>query len=150
MDIHCKSCGSSHKIKNGKIRSTQRYKCKACGYNFIEGDRREKVLAGGKVFAVLLYGRGKLSYGVIAKLFGVSRTVVMKWIKRVAGRLPEPVFDESVTAVQFDEMWHFVNQKKKNCGYGGLWTAIEIKPLDGMLAIVLLRHSESFSISSNI
>ena len=100
--------------------------------------------------AVLLYGRGKASYGFIAKLFGVSRTVVMKWIKRVSGRLPKPVLDENVTSVQFDEMWHFVNQKKKNCGSGGLWTAIEIKPADGTLAIVLLRHSENFSISSNI
>ena len=149
MDIHCKSCGSSHYVKNGKVRSTQRYKCKSCGCNFIKGDQREKVSAEGKALAVLLYGRGKASYGFIAKLFGVSRTVVMKWIKRVAGRLPEPILDESVTAVQLAEMWHFVNKKKRNCGSGGLWTAIEIKPLDGMLAIVLLRHSESFSINSN-
>ena len=100
--------------------------------------------------AVLLYGRGKASYGFIAKLFGVSRTVVMKWIKRVSGRLPEPALDESVTFVQFDEMWHFVNQKTRNCGFGELWTAIGIKPSDGTLAIVLLRHSESFSESSSI
>ena len=150
MDIHCKSCGSSHNVKNGKVRSTQRYKCKSCGCNFIDGDKREKVSAEGKALAVLLYGRGKASYGFIAKLFGVSRTVVMKWIKRVVGRLPEPVIDESVTSVQFDEMWHFVNQKKRNCGSGELWTAIEKKPSDGTLAIVLLRHSESFSINSNI
>lgn len=150
MDIHCKSCGSCHYIKNGKVRSVQRYKCKSCGCNFIDGDKREKVSAEGKALAVLLYGRGKASYGFIAKLFGVSRTVVMKWIKRVAGRLPEPVIDESVTSVQFDEMWHFVNQKKRNCGSGELWTAIEIKPSDGTLAIVLLRHSESFSVNSNI
>ena len=92
---------------------------KSYGCNFIEGDKREKVSAEGNALAVLLYGRAKASFGFIAKLFGVSRTVVMKWIKRVAGRLPELILDGSVTAVQFDEMWHFVNQKKKNCGSGG-------------------------------
>ena len=104
MDLHCNSCGSSHYVKSGKVRSTQRYKCTSCGCNFIEGDKREKVSVEGKVLAVLLYGRGKASYGFIAKLFSVSRTVVMKWIKGVAGRMPEPIIDESVTAVQFDEM----------------------------------------------
>ena len=85
MGIHCKSCGSDHYIKNGRVRSAQRYKFKSCEWNFIEGDKREKVSAEDKALAVLLYCRGNANYGFIAKLFGVSRTVVMKWIKGVAG-----------------------------------------------------------------
>jgi len=41
MEIKFKNCGSTHYIKNGKIREKQRYKCKECGYNFVVGDERE-------------------------------------------------------------------------------------------------------------
>ena len=50
-------------MKNGKVRFTQRYKCKSCGYNLIEEDKREKVSAEDKALAVFLYSQGKASYG---------------------------------------------------------------------------------------
>ena len=40
--MKCKHCGSEVTRKNGFVRSVQRYKCAACGLNFIEGDRRRK------------------------------------------------------------------------------------------------------------
>ena len=45
--ISCKKCGSEKYVKNGKVRGQQRYLCKACGCNYIEGDRRtnEKIKA---------------------------------------------------------------------------------------------------------
>jgi len=46
---------------NGKVRSHQRYKCKDCGYNFIFGDKREKLSPSARALAILLYGRGKAS-----------------------------------------------------------------------------------------
>ena len=58
MRILCKNCGSDHYQKNGKVRGKQRYKCKACGLNFVEGDEREKARPEGKALAALLYGRG--------------------------------------------------------------------------------------------
>ena len=42
MSLKCKQCGSSSYVKNGFIKSSQRYKCKECGINFIEGDKRVK------------------------------------------------------------------------------------------------------------
>lgn len=43
-------CGSENYVKNGKARGKQKYLCKECGYNFIEGDRRtnEKIKARKK------------------------------------------------------------------------------------------------------
>jgi hypothetical protein len=73
----------------------------------------------------------------------------MKWIKGEAEKLPEPEIDASIQEVSFDEMWHFINEKKRNYGFGGQWSAFEIKPLDGLSGLVLLRHSESFSKSSS-
>jgi transposase len=146
----CKKCGSDQYVKNGTVRAKQRYKCKCCGFNFVIGDQREKVSSEGKALAILMYGRGKASYGFIAKLFKVSSVAVMKWIKCEAEKLPEPEIDASIQEVSFDEMWHFVDEKKRKYGFGGQWSAFEIKPLDGLSGLVLLRRSKSFSKSSDI
>ena len=135
----CKICGSDHYIMNGKVRS---YKCKSCGCNFIFGDKREKLSPVACALAILLYGRGKASFGFIAKLFKVSPVAVMKLIKREADKLPEPEICSSIKEVSFDEMWHFVEQKKTNYGSGGQWSALEIGQSVGVSGIVLLRHSE--------
>jgi len=146
----CKKCGSTSTVKNGKVRFKQRYKCKLCHFNFVVGDQREKISPEGKALAILLYGRGKASYGFIAKLLKVSSVAVMKWVKREADLLPDPVVSSSIQEVSFDEMWHFVNKKKKSYGSGGQWSAFEIPPSAGVSGIVLLQHSESFSKSSSI
>ena len=107
------------------------------------GDKREKVTPEGKALAVLLYGRGKSSYGFIAKLFKVSRVAVLKWIRNVASRLPEPVIGEGIKEIQVDEMWHFINKKNKKYGSGERWIVLPIKPSGGLLAIVLLKPLKS-------
>jgi transposase-like protein len=145
----CKKCGCDQCIKNGIVRDQQRYKCKKCKLNFVVGDKREKVSAEGRALAILLYGRGKASYGFIAKLFNVSPVAVMKWIKHEADRLPDPEISPSILEVSFDEMWHFVNKKNKNCGYGGQWSAFEIAQSVGVSGFVLLQHSEDSSKSSS-
>jgi len=144
MDITCKSCGSTKCVKNGKVREAQRFKCKECGLAFVLGDKRQKVSPQAKALAVLLYGSGKSGYGFIAKLFNVSRATVLKWIKKVAGQLPGPSPGDDIKEVQLDEMWHFLNEKNKSCGYGGPWIVLQTKPLDGLSAIVLLKQSSSF------
>jgi len=145
----CKKCYSEQYVKNGITRSKQRYKCKCCGYTFVFGDQREKVSSEDRALAILLYGRGKASYGFIAKLLKVSSVAVMKWVRREADRLPDPDIALSIQEVSFDEMWHFVNKKKKNYGFGGLWSAFEIPPSAGVSEIVLLQHSENSSKSSS-
>ena len=109
----CKKCGSEDSVKNGKVRLKQRYKCKLCDFNFVAGDQREKISPEGKALAILLYGRGKASYGFIARLLKVSSVAVMKWIKREADLLPDPTFSSSIQEVSFDEMCHFVNKKRE-------------------------------------
>jgi len=36
----CKVCRSKNIIKNGIVRDKQRYRCRECGYTFVEGDER--------------------------------------------------------------------------------------------------------------
>jgi transposase len=149
-NLECKRCGSDNCVKNGKVRYQQRYKCKECGCNFIIGDKREKLSPAARALSILLYGRGKASYGFIAKLFKISSVAVMKLIKREADKMPEPEIDSSIKEVSFDEMWHFVEQKKTSYGSGGQWSAIEIGQSAGVLGIVLLKHSENSTKSLSI
>ena len=52
---NCKNCHSSEVTKNGFVRSKQRYRCKTCGYNFVEGDERTNPQTTIKrAFAVIL------------------------------------------------------------------------------------------------
>jgi len=140
MEIICKKCGSTCCIKKGKANNKQRYKCKSCGYLFVLGDKRKKITEEGKALAVLLYSTGKASYGFIARLFNVSRTAVLKWIRTIGKGLPEPSVDSEIKEVEIDEMWHFLNKKNEKYGSGEHWIAVQIKPLDGLLAIVLLKQ----------
>lgn len=70
MGLRCKRCGSEEQVKNGLMRSKQRYRCKACGLNFTDTPARGKPLAM-KASAVLLYVSG-LSMNRTAKLLGIS------------------------------------------------------------------------------
>jgi len=60
--INCKNCNSINFVKNGKVREQQRFVCKDCGYNFIDGDRRNKNNASAKVLSVLMYSSGMATY----------------------------------------------------------------------------------------
>src|SRR6478609_10322265 len=55
MGLRCKRCGSEEQVKNGLMRSKQRYRCKACGLNFTDTPARGKPLAM-RATAVLLRG----------------------------------------------------------------------------------------------
>ena len=55
MGLRCKRCGSEEQVRNGLMRSKQRYRCKACGLNFTDTPARGKPLAM-RATAVLLRG----------------------------------------------------------------------------------------------
>ena len=140
QDILCKRCFSSHFVKSGFIRGNQRYKCNDCGFNFKLGDNRGKISPETKALGLLMYGSGKASYGMIARLFNVSRSAVLYWIRSMGSKLPEPVVDTEIEAVNIDEMSHFLNKKNEKFGFGRQWTVVTTKPSDGLLAIVMLKH----------
>ena len=147
MTITCKRCNSINVVNNGIVRGKQRFKCKDCLYNFVDGDKREKPRVEAKALALLMYGSCKASYGMIARLFNVSRTTILNWIRIMGKSLPEPKFETDVKEIQMDEMWHFINKKNEKYGSGEPWIVLETEPLDGLLAIVMLRRSRSSMIN---
>jgi transposase len=147
----CKRCQSATTIKNGIVRKKARYKCKVCGYNFIEGDERIKEnLVVKKALAVILYSLGKASFGMLGKIFGVNRSLTYRWIKEEADKLPEPVISGEISEMEFDEMWHFVGSKKTKNGSSKQWIVARGELWPGLSAVVMLQRSSASLRKSSI
>ena len=115
----CKKCNASEYVKAGFVKGEQRYKCKKCGCQFVptrhKGKSKEE-----KLKAVWLYSHG-LSFRTIAKFLKVSANAVIKWIKKFAeDNYSKPVPSSDSVIIELDEMWHFVDSKKDQFGFGKL------------------------------
>ena len=111
--MNCPKC-SNHTIKNGFLRNKQRYKCKVCQYQFTQATLHKKPLAL-KHLAIYLY-LNRMTIRGIARTLNVSAPSVLKWIKEKAIELPESQEKRYIPEVEVDEMWHYLESKKKNCG----------------------------------
>lgn len=149
--VLCKRCGSDHHVKNGTVRGHPRYRCKACGLNFIEGDRRVKEsVAVKKALAVILYSLGKASFRMLGKLFGHSPSLIYRWIVEEAAKLPEPVVSGDIQEMEFDEMWHFIGSKKTKSGSSRRWIVAHGELWPGWSAVVMLQPSNASMTRSSI
>ncbi len=135
MGLRCKRCGSEEHVKNGRMRTKQRYRCKACGLNFTDTPPRGKPLAL-KVTAVLLYVSG-LSMNRTAKLLGVSTPTIQAWLEQFAqayAQKPEP--EGRAVVIELDEMWHYVKKSPNRSGSGRLGIVLQASWWTGSAAVV--------------
>lgn len=145
----CKRCDSKQWVKHGFVRRKQRYRCKRCGYHFVEGDERvNESLPVKKALAVILYSLGKASFGMLGKIFGHSRSLTYRWIVEEAAKLSEPVISGDIKEMEFDEMWHFIGSKKTRNGYSKRWIVAHGELWPGWSAVVMLQRSNDSTIKS--
>ena len=146
----CKNCDNEKVVKSGFVRGKQRYKCKSCGYNFIEGDARtNEKIAAKKAMCVLFYSLGKGSYNMLAKIFNTWPSLVYRWIVEAGAKLPEQEVSGEIKQMEFDEMWHFIKSKKTSFGSSKPLTVAVGEPWPGCSAVVILQHSDAFTIKSS-
>src|SRR5215471_3283746 len=149
--IPCKNCHQHNTVKNGFVRNKQRYKCHSCGYTFVLGDARHKQETEvKKALSVILYSLGKASFSFLGKLFGVSRTTTYYWIRDVAAITEEPTIAGDIQEIDFDEMWHFVQSKKRSSGSSKPWIIAQGELLPGYSVVVMLQPSNACMTKSNI
>ena len=103
-----------------------------------------------KALSVILYSLGKSSFGFLAKLFGVSRTTTYYWIRDLAVQTEEPVIADDIREMDFDEMWHFIQSKKRSVGSSKPWIIAQGELLPGYSVVVMLQHSNDSMTKSNI
>jgi transposase len=124
MGLRCKRCGSEEQVKNGLMRSKQRYLCKGCGLNFTDTPARGKPLAM-RATAVLLDVSG-LSMNRTAKLLGVSTPTIQAWLEQFAAAFahkPEP--EGRAVVIELDEMWHYLKKSQNRSGSGKLGIVLQ-------------------------
>lgn len=139
----CKNCGSQQLVKNGFVRQKQRYRCKECGLNFVEGDgRTSDAIAAKKAMLILLYSMGKISFNMLGKLFNMWPSQVYRWIVKEGKSLPEQPISGEIKEIEFDEMWHFIERKKTSFGSSRPLIAAQGKLWPGCSAIVILQLSD--------
>ena len=149
--MHCRYCGSESTHKSGIIRGKQRYKCKDCGKNFLETDGRIKEITIAKrALAVMLYTFSKASYNFLAKkIFHCSPTTIMNWVKKASAEVKMPKITEDIEEIEFDEMWHFIGQKKTKNGSSKQWIVKQEKLLPGLRVTVMLQPLKNCINKSN-
>jgi transposase-like protein len=125
--MECKNCNSDRIIKNGVAKNKQRYYCKSCKVNFVEGDGRKGKNEEKKKLAIKLYLEN-MGFRAIGRVLGVSNVAVLKWV-RAAGELVEAHHhqiqivsqeQEPVEVIELDELWHYIDKKKETVGLDSL------------------------------
>lgn len=139
----CKKCSSESIVKNGIVRCQQRYRCKECKLNFVEGDKRVKQTTSiKKALSVILYTMSKASFNFLGKLFNCSPTQPYNWVKEAALTIEEPEIRENIQEIEIDEMWHFVKKKLKSSGSSKPLIVAHGKQLPGLQVVVILQQLE--------
>ena len=143
---NCKRCRSSSVVKNGLVRNKQRYRCKECGYNFVKGDQRKERNLDKQRMALHLYLEN-MGFREIGRFLGVSNVSVLNWIRAVGKQVKqyheEQEYPDKVKVMEFDEMWHFIGQKKENYRFGLHWTE------QGSVFLTLLPGAEKLRQEKN-
>ena len=138
--MKCPKCKSTHVVKNGSVKGIHKHLCRTCGFQFTRTTPRGKPQKT-KVLAVLLYLSG-LSLNRIGQLCGVSAQSALNWVRDYAAEHAErPRPEEGQTVIlELDELWHYLQKKHTNSGYGQLWIATPVDYWIGNSATETREH----------
>lgn len=119
--MKCPKCWSEHNVKSWKMNWKQRYKCKECWCNYSQ-EYIWKVEFWKKIMALKLYLEW-MWFRWIWRVLWVSNVSVLNWIRNfwiIALELQKKYLSNltEINSVELDEMWHFIQKKLENYGYG--------------------------------
>jgi len=112
----CPRCGSLNLVKNGRdYKGAQKFRCNECRrYGTLtprQGHAQQGRTAVERAFTERVSLRG------IARVFGISRTTVMRWLEQRLAQVPplaETLREGQVDDVlELDELWSFVGSKAR-------------------------------------
>ena len=119
--MNCPKCNSSNKVKSGKIKDRQRYKCKECGCNYTVEIKSTAKPKSQKKLALHLYLEG-LGFRSIGRILGVSNVSVLNWIRDFGKKIQELNSEsQQIEIVEVDEMHTYIGKKN----YFWIWIAVD-------------------------
>ena len=82
---HCRACGSTHIVKNGRNRSgSQQYECRTCGASKVLLPKQR--YSEERKAEVLRAYQERSSLQGLSRTFGITRKTITQWLKKT----PEP------------------------------------------------------------
>jgi transposase len=136
----CKFCGSSKCVKNGFVHSVQRYKCKECLSNFVDGDKRLKYTQQDRLKVIKLYLEN-CGIRTIERLTGIRNSQISLWIEDTARYIKEELQRsqnkinsvKDIALLEIDELCTYIKKDQKTAedlsSYGLLLIDQQIKLL---------------------
>ena len=139
--MQCPKCQSSHNKKNGFRRGKQSYKCKDCGYQFVENPISRKYPPEVKQICLKMYLNG-LGFRAIARVTDIDHTTIINWVKEEGEKLPDDALEEEIPEItEIDELQTFVGRKKNKFW---IWTVVNHWKPGILLWTVGDRSKQSF------
>ena len=129
--MRCIKCNSEKLVKNGSKNGNRYYKCKDCGAQFSELTRNSAI---AQKRAVVLYCFG-LSLRTVGTILGYSNVTILKWVRDFAKAHYYKSVPKGEIVLELGKMWHFLQAKKTNCGFGKHIVA----QLDSLLTLGMLK-----------
>lgn len=143
MPIKCKYCESSNYIKNGFVHGVQRYRCKECMVNFVDGDKRQKYTMTDRLKVIKLYLEN-CGIRTIERLTGVRNSQISKWIESIAMDVKSEMLKaqnninsiQDIAILEIDELCTYIKKDQKmeesSPSYGLLL-------IEGQIKLLILR-----------
>jgi len=116
--MNCSKCNSPDRVKSGKIKDRQRYKCKQCGCNYTVELKSTAKPKSQKKQALHLYLEG-LGFRSIGRILDVSNVSVLNWIRDFGKKVQDlHASSKEIEMVEVDEMHSYIGSKKTTVGFG--------------------------------
>jgi transposase-like protein len=142
MSLDCKKCSSSSFTKNGFVGDVQRYKCKNCGYNYVEGDKRQKYTTDDRLKVIKLYLEN-CGLRSIERLTGIRHSQISQWIIDAADYIKEELNKASnsveslkdIEVLEIDELCTYIKKNPKMEGSTPLYGLLLIETKTKLLIL---------------
>jgi transposase-like protein len=142
--MNCPKCTSLKRVKSGKIKARQRYKCKECGCNYTVELKSTAQPKSQKKQALHLYLEG-LGFRSIGRFLGVSNVSVLNWIRSFGKNVQElHATSQKIEMVEVDEMHSYIGSKKTTVGYGLLLIDMGKDSSTSLLATEATKQQQRF------
>lgn len=145
--MQCPRCKSERFVKNGIIKSKQRYKCKTCDFRYTVAQKLTGKPLSLKRFALQLYLEG-LGFRSIGRVLNVSNVSILNWIRQFGNQVKGLQSNKPASIIEIDEMHTYVGSKKTTNGYGLLLIDMERDSSTSLLAIVAAPQAINFGLIS--
>ena len=118
LAMECPQCKSSQHKKNGLRRGKQSYRCKDCGYQFVENPIARGYPTEVKKLCLKMYLNG-MGFRAIARVTEIDHGTIINWVREKGEKLSdEPQEEEIPEITEIDELPTFVGCKKNKFWIG--------------------------------